>query len=456
MKIKRRSGSGLQQRSVSSPGPLKRILCWSDSPTASTGFGAVAAHILRALYDTGEYDIDVIGINFNASFYDKKKFPYTILPATMTFSGSQRDPYGNALLVKTLAEKHYDILFVLNDSFAVNDVAKFLRELQEKKVASNINPFKIIYYFPVDCRIRQSWTGMMKIADRLVAYNKYGAAKAKEVGVVPTDIVPHGADINNFKPISATQRRQIRHEIFHITDDNIFLLANVNRNSLRKDIAKTILAFNEFKKLHSNSRLYLHTAVVDGMYCGGIDLDLTVPCEELGLEIGRDVMFPSNYTPTQGVPIGLLNGLYNAADACITTTLGEGYGLTVGPEAMAAGVPIIVPESTSFKEIVGEDGERGYVFPCKEKTFIDSSGFRPTARLEDIVRKIEECYSERWSNRQKEIIKRANEFAIETSWENINKKWIQLFNEVSRIDKKKEILLVKREKEGKTKDIEWL
>ena len=46
----------------------------------------------------------------------------------------------------------------------------------------------------------------------------------------------------------------------------------------------------------------------------------------------------------------MLNNIYNASDVYLTTTLGEGWGLTL-TEAMATKTPIICPLSTSFIEI---------------------------------------------------------------------------------------------------------
>ena len=41
-----------------------KLLTWSDGPTSNTGFGRASREILKALYNTGKYDITSISINY--------------------------------------------------------------------------------------------------------------------------------------------------------------------------------------------------------------------------------------------------------------------------------------------------------------------------------------------------------------------------------------------------------
>ena len=78
---------------------------------------------------------------------------------------------------------------------------------------------------------------------------------------------------------------------FGIAGDT-YLITNVNRNQLRKDIPKTMMAFKEFKKKVKNSVLYLHMAPKD---VGG---DLFEMARILDLIIGKDIKFPAgNFNP---------------------------------------------------------------------------------------------------------------------------------------------------------------
>jgi glycosyltransferase involved in cell wall biosynthesis len=96
-------------------------------------------------------------------------------------------------------------------------------------------------------------------------------------------------------------------------------------------------------------------------------------------------------------------------------------------ESMAAGTPVIVPDNTVMPEIVGNG--RGYVYPCKEKTYIDNSGFRKIGHLDDIVDTMYKAYVD-WKDptiNRNSIIVSAKSFAITHSWKDICKSWVALF-----------------------------
>jgi glycosyltransferase involved in cell wall biosynthesis len=392
---------------------------------SSTGFATVGRHILKSLGSTGLYDIDLLGINYFGSFYDQKEFPYCITPARL---GDPRDPYGNQMFIDALLKKEYDIVFIINDPFVVEGVARKLDEIRGIKAKNGQKQFSLVYYFPVDCRLWPEQSTMIKKADRAVAYTDFASAEAEKIGLKATDIIYHGAELESFTPLSQDQKRLLRKKYFGVTDDNTFVLINVNRNSLRKDVSKTILAFSEFHKKVPNSVLYLHMKMEDGTSDNQI-VDLKPCLADLGLDPKREVIYPLQFNPAEGFPREVLNQLYNTADAYITTHLGEGFGLTI-LDAFCVGLPVIAPKNTSMIEIVNHD--RGYLYPCKEKIYVDNSGFRPLGRTEDIVKSMMDCYMD-WltrSKRHQEVVSSAHEFVKEYSWEKIGKQWIKLFSEL--------------------------
>lgn len=423
-----------------------KVLVWSDAVVATTGFGTVARHILKALHNTGKYDIDQLGINYFGDFYDKEEIPYTIVPARL---GNPQDPYGNQMFINSLQKKDYDIVFIINDTFVVEEVAKYIDKIRDHKKQHGKKLFKLVYYYPVDCKFLESASTMVKVADRAVAYTNFAKESTVQVeGCRPTDVIYHGTDTNTYKPLSASEIAKYRKQYLKISDPDRFLIINVNRNSIRKDIARSILAFKEFRKEVPNSALYLHTVVKDGM--GGHVIDLEVCVRELGLNTTEDVIFPRNYSAAKGFPEYVLNQLYNCADAYITTNLGEGWGLTI-TEAMAAGTPVIAPNHTTAPEILGpyrsptlplDKNSRGYIYDCKEKVYVDNSGYRKWGRMEDILAQMILCYND-WKCAKKgrypkarykareTIIKNAREFTEKYSWNNVCKQWIKLFEEVS-------------------------
>jgi glycosyltransferase involved in cell wall biosynthesis len=407
------------------PAPRKkRILAYSDFCGASTGFGVVSKHILRALYNTGRYEIDQLAINYFGDFYDRQQIPYVIVPAKLK---NPQDPYGSKMFLESVAQKDYDYVLIINDTFVVEAVAAELARIREEK-RSRGKSFKIIYYYPVDCKFLESAATMVRIADRAVAYTKFAAESTREVILEgrPTDIIYHGVDTTVFRPLPPEEKRSWRAQYLRQTDPEKFILINVNRNSIRKDIARTILAYSEFKKKVPNSLLYLHTLVRDGV--NNHIIDLSVPCKELGLDPRQDVVFPVNYSAAKGFPEVIVNRLYNCGNAFISNHLGEGYGLSI-IESMACKLPVIVPNNTVTPEIVGK---AGYVYDCKELVYCDNSGFRKWGRMENILGKMFECYEDWKTDSPRLALKKqlGLEFTQKYTWRNVCKDWVKLFAEL--------------------------
>ena len=424
-----RSDSNYQARASSQRAGIvrkKHILVWSDSCVATTGFGIVAKHILRALYDTGLYDIDQLAINHFDLFYDKEEAPYRLIPARMN---SANDPYGGQNFVDAVNHGDYGIVFIINDTAVVEKAAQALEQIRTNKRNANKKVFSLVYYYPVDCCVLPCYSTMIKIADRSVAYTEFAKREAEKIGITNvSDIIYHGADTNFFFPLPTEERRQLRKSLLNVEDDGRFVIVNVNRNSLRKNMAQTIYAFSEFRKKVPNSTLYLHTRMQDRTN-GSSVTDLNVCLQTLGLDPTKDVISPLKYNPAKGFATRIINQLVNCADVSLTTALGEGFGICT-IESMAAGVPVIAGDHTSTPEILGNG--RGYIYPCKEMAFIDNSGMRPAGRTEDVLEQMMIAYNN-WKNKtptHNKIIRDAMSFAKKYSWENVCKQWVKLFAEL--------------------------
>ena len=407
------------------PHKKARVLVWSDCVTSTTGFAVVSKHICKALQATGLYDIDQLAINFFDDFYDRTEYPYNIIPARLN---NPRDPYGNQMFIDALQRHAYDLVFIINDTFVVESVAKNIDAVKSVKLTQKQPIPKIIYYYPVDCKLRPEYSTMVKIADRAVAYTNFAKRSSEEIGVIPTDVIYHGVDTKSFFPLAEEHRQRYRKVLMNVNPDT-FVIINVNRNSVRKNLAATIYAFSQFRKIVPNSILYLHAKVQDGT--GSVITDLSIPVKDLGFNTKQDVIFPANYDAARGFPTDTLNALYNCGDMFLTTHRGEGFGLSVG-ESMATGVPVVAPRSTSMPEILGEKEERGFMYDCREMVYVDASGYRPDGRIEDIVNKMLECYRSIKDGSIEGKKKRAREFAQKFSWENVCKDWVKLFDQTLR------------------------
>lgn len=328
-----------------------KLLCYLDSPFAYTGFATVCKNIIKPLYDSQKYNIHQFAINHDNNFHDTELYPWQCIPARLA---DPKDPYGRAHFLQLIAKGDYDIIFIVNDTFVLSPLVPRLKEILEHKKNYNLKIPSIIYYYPVDCRLKEEHSELIKMADFPIAYSKF--AIEETVKVIPElkdklQYIYHGTDTEQFFPYRPEIIHRIKKEIFNLKADD-YLIINVNRNTSRKQLTRTLLCFKEFRKTVSNSYLYLHA----NPYDRGINL---IECiKELNLELNKDVMIPPNYSSAHGVPEKTLNQIYNAGDLFLSNHLGEGFGLTER-EAMAAGTPILVPNNTVEPEIVGK--QKGFM-----------------------------------------------------------------------------------------------
>jgi glycosyltransferase involved in cell wall biosynthesis len=65
--------------------------------------------------------------------------------------------------------------------------------------------------------------------------------------------------------------------------------------------------------------------------------------------------YPGSFDTKSGWHEADLIALYNAADIFVSTTMGEGFGLTIA-EALACGVPVVAQNVSAIPEVVGPGG----------------------------------------------------------------------------------------------------
>lgn len=396
-----------------------RVLAWSDWILAPTGFGTVSRHVLGAMHQTGRYAIDHLAINYTGKSSAPSPDGISVTPATQADPG---DPLGRLTLLRMLDAKDYDLLWILNEAGPLQPIADELQKIKAARAARGKTQFKTIVYFPVDCHVFPEAGALLGFADVAVAYTEFGRAQTLQVLPALKEklrVIPHGFDIENFFPLDAAARQEVRAR-FGVPDPQTFVLINVNRNVPRKDIPRTLLAYARFRQKAPNSVLFLHTEQ------NRPPINLVRCCEALGLT-PNEVKMPA--LTANGYPIAVLNDLYNLSDTFLTTTLGEGWGLTI-TEAMSAATPVVAPRNSSIPELLGDDGERGYLYPCKEQTWIDNGGYRPMGHLDDILQKLGQCFDQRNTSGQKEIIARARDFAQRHPWSDVCRQWMTLFDQM--------------------------
>ena len=406
-----------------------RVLAWGDY-ACSTGFGTVMKNIMTEINNTGKYEIDVVGVNYDGGPYDMQLWPGTLWPAisALRTQGPYGDVFGRQVFLDMLAQRDYDIVFIVQDTFIVIDIVPQILELQRTKP----NTFSTVYYYPFDCGPREEWVKQCVASfDFPVAYTEYAKGESRKfIGALADkqDVIYHGTNTANFFPFSPEEKKKAKEMVFPAMKDK-FIITNVNRNQGRKDVSRSLMIMKQLKEIGvDNAFLYMHMQETD---FGGSIMQMA---KSMGLDPEKDftVPDPRQFGAHSGFPIEFLNHIYNASDAYLTTTHGEGWGLSI-TEAMSVKLPVIAPENTSIPEILGED--RGWKVPSghtashwiiKEN---DNERMRPLMDVEEAANTIK--YLMDHPEEAAERAENAYHWAVKHTWEEVCKQWVSVFNKAT-------------------------
>lgn len=139
---------------------------------------------------------------------------------------------------------------------------------------------------------------------------------------------------------------------------------------------------------------------------------------------------PDNLIYVGFLPRKQLPMLYNAFDVyCFPTMAGEEtFGLTL-LEAMACGVPPVVPRFDGLPEVVGEAG----IIVDAEELAEDMAGFAATVSAESISKGVSALLEDEFRH---ELGQKARDRALTLTWEKNAKRLVQLFQELNQIKQK--------------------
>lgn len=421
-----------QKRIVGEPEEKTKLLLYGDYCCA-TGFGQVLGNIARQLYATGKYEIDVLGINYSGDPYDRDKWVGEVFPAMpggMMNAGPYGDVYGRQRLLDLMGTGKYDVVYMIQDSFVLDPIMPEVKKTQAALIENGHKTFKTIWYFPVDAQLKGDWVEAVSEADFPVVYTQYGREEVLKHKPELEDrlrVIYHGNNPDNFFEIEDKEDvRAFRKQYFQEKADDRFLIVNVNRNQPRKDIARSLMILKELWDRGRRPLLYLHMQYEDS---GG---NIFTMAQQMGL--GKEYEFflpsPKIFNANQGMPIEDVNRIYNAADLVLSTTLGEGWGLSA-TEAMATKTPLVIPDNTSFSEI-GADNRAALIpsgadpgmFIVKE---MDNDRIRPLMDVKAAADRIEEIMD----GKNLPDVEGAYEWVRSLDWSNICKEWIEIVETAS-------------------------
>ena len=335
---------------------MARVL-WLGDAGCTTGFGRVTHAIGDRLVTDYGHDVHVLAVNYDGDYWPTPMKLYR--PNKLM----QNDVYGQTRFVEILAEVMPDIVVMLNDPYVI---LKFLLRNKYDPEYHLARTRPILAYMPVDgVNWPDTWTHLPEFISSLppipggtgprlrpVTMTKFGQS------IIGSDLVYHGVDTSKFWPVSyqrpmttsagtrVTSRTEAKKVLGLDPDD--FLVLRVDRNSQRKNYADTWRALVPVMKRHSNVRAWFH--------CRAEGDSLEIPqLLNRDQETKDRFRFPGDFNTKKGWGDDDLAVLYNAADVFVTTSWGEGFGLTIA-EALATEVPVIAQNVSSIPEVVGPGG----------------------------------------------------------------------------------------------------
>jgi glycosyltransferase involved in cell wall biosynthesis len=160
-------------------------------------------------------------------------------------------------------------------------------------------------------------------------------------------VVPLGVDLDIYSPHNRAASRAkigLPPEL-----SSAFIVGNVNRNQPRKRLDLSVMYFAEWIKTRGidDAYMFLHIAPT-----GEMGYDVRQLAQYCG--VANKVLFVEP-DMGQGIAEEKLAETYGCFDVQLSTTQGEGFGLTTF-EGMACGIPQVYPSWSALEELVGDAG----------------------------------------------------------------------------------------------------
>ncbi|MCD6493904.1 MAG: glycosyltransferase family 4 protein [Archaeoglobaceae archaeon] len=405
-----------------------RILWFSNTISGRYGYSVVTSPVTEALQKAGHQMI-VFGMqSIHPPFKDE---------IGRVHVGLRYDAFGSDILGNLLKAYKIDLLITVFDVWL--DQAQYIPPTCQKLQIPFVSHITANSY-PLSPFLAR----FCQFAKMLVAPSKFVEKCLYEVFPQKTIRIPHGVDLNIYKPLSEEEKQEFKERLR--IEDKEFIMVSVMRNKgLQKNFPALFhawkLMLETYEELRKDGILLILSDPLEGE---GIRLDLLRNLA--GLD-SNNIMFiwgkPNKDLSTlemtyENDPEGFMHNanycfgpeemckLYNIADVHVISSAGESFNLP-SLEAMACGTPIIMPDNTTGPELVGE-GKTGLLAKCKFET--------TTPLISDIryvcPKSLAECMEKLYLNKKlrEKCANNARKFAKNYSWEKINKLWINLVNAV--------------------------
>lgn len=341
----------------------KPRLLWIGDALVPTGFATVTHSILDHL--RRDWEVVVSGVNYDGSPHD---LPYRVMPA---WQGG--DMWGMNRFRDLCTEFAPAAVIINNDWWNVAEFA----QLAPKGLP-------VIGYMPVDGgHLNPAAIQELNRLHAAIWYTEFGHREAVKAGFKgKRHVITHGIDTGVFHPMNQAEARRL---LDLNLPRNTFVVGNPNRNQPRKRLDLTIGIFADWIRRHgvTDAFLLLHCAQKDTGW------DLRRVAEYHG--VANKLLLTGGDAIRDLQSTSHLRLIYSSLDVQMSTTLGEGWGLTT-MEGMACGIPQLVPDSAALAEWA----EPAVKIPCSR--LLMNPEINTTGALVDhepFVEALEELYRDR-------------------------------------------------------------
>lgn len=381
---------------------MKKLL-WVGDAGVPSGFAKATHAILETLRH--EYEVTVLGMNYQG---DPHQFPYEIYAAA-----PGGDTFGIGRLIFMCDKVQPDMIVIQQDGWNIPYYTKQLKRFPEH---ANI---PVVGAIAVDGKNFQGqWLDGLSLA---IFWTEFARNEAEQGGWKgPSAVIPLGVDLNLFQPRDKhdARSRKLPKEL-----DDAFIVGNVNRNQHRKRLDLTIKYFAEWVKQFSidDAYLYLHIAPT-----GDTGSDVRQLARYYGIGHRLATAEPMTF---YGDTEDQMVDTFNCFDVQVSTTQGEGFGLTTF-EGMACGVPQIVPDWSALGELCKD---ASLLVPCTSTAIGPpyENVIGGVADEEQFITTLQSIYDKEPSARSMVSYlgtKRVSEDRFR--WENIGQRYLDVLREV--------------------------
>jgi D-inositol-3-phosphate glycosyltransferase len=389
-----------------------KILIIGDA-VAPTGFARVIRSIFEPLRN--DYELHQLATRFEGGPHN---YPWPLYPAA---EGKSR--YGYDRVAPLVDRIQPAIVFLLYDIVFQVQYLEHLREAHWRP--------RIVFYSPVESgpiapEIVQGLGGV----DRYVVFTEYGRREIESALQLvrennpafqfpALDVIPHGVATEKFFPLPDKSEARRRMKLDNAEHRDAFIVLNANRNMPRKRIDLTIHGFALFAKdKPAKVKLYLHMATEDTGW------NVLILAKRYGIFDRLIMTQADNSRPTFSDEE--LNFLYNACDAGINTTTGEGWGMPSFEHA-ATRAAQIVPRHTSLADLW--QGAAEFLDPVMTLTYPGNLTHAHIVSPHDVAAALQRLYEDRAHREALAAAAHRNAARPEFSWKSIAARWRQLFDQ---------------------------